>query len=200
MCSDRKIHDSHPGCRHKVLTSNSESPVAHASYLPKGIALGLRWGKFIACYLQMNVTADLGASEGKRAVQERRPQDPGDSELLSNVLCRLDIQGGVGARMTLQLCLRTVLTPAGIGKCDAVSEGFSTKQGSILGSLHKQREPGIVTAPGRDNATTPSLHTGPHCAHMSSCPLWSMICNLRALHWYMRRQQGTDSEHCSLSI
>lgn len=42
----------------------------------------------------MNVAADFGASEGKGAVQKRKLQDPGDSEPLSNLLGRLEIQGG----------------------------------------------------------------------------------------------------------
>lgn len=111
----------------------------------------------------MNVTADLHVSEGKRAIQKRRLQDLGGSEPLSNLPCRLEIQGGAGARMTLQPCLQRMLTPAVVGTCE-VSEGVPTMQGSILGSLCKQRELGVVTAPGRGDATTPRLHACP--------PLW----------------------------
>jgi len=50
-----------------------------------------------------------------------------------------------------------VLTPAGMGKCNAASQGVSTKQRS----LHKVRETGIVTAPERADATTPRLHPCP---------------------------------------
>ena len=32
----------------------------------------------------------------------------------------------------------------------------------FLGSLHKHREPGAITAPGMNNGTTPRLHTCPH--------------------------------------
>lgn len=124
--SVRKIHDSHPGCRHKVLTSNLREPCGICLYLLNGFALGLRWGRFIANYLQMNVAADFGASEGKRGqFRKRKLQDPGDSELLSNLLGRLEIQGG--ARMTLQLCLQRVVTPAGVGKYDAASQGCFNK-------------------------------------------------------------------------
>lgn len=38
------------------------------------------------------------------AVQKRKLQDAGDSEPLSNLLGRLEIQGG--GKMTLQLCLQ----------------------------------------------------------------------------------------------
>lgn len=49
------------------------------------------------------------------------------------------------------------MTPAGVGKYDAASQGVSTKQRP----LYKLRETGIVTASERADATTPRLHPCP---------------------------------------
>lgn len=87
------------------------------------------------------------------AVQKRKLQDPGDSEPLSNLLGRLEIQGG--GKDEPAAC--GAVTPAGVGKYDAASQGVSTKQRP----LYELRETGIVTASERADATTPRLHPCP---------------------------------------